>query len=269
VVVITTKRGSKYTAKPVITFSTDLSAQTLSRKYKHQSVYAQGSSQAAYNPSSSSTWGPKITELPNDPKYGGNSQDHPGKYYNSKYDQAGIDPWVTPTTYDNVGDFFRTGFTQNATLGISHRVNNVSYAFGINDTYQTGIIPSTGMMRTGARGAVDWEINKQWKTGFSANYTSTKINSAPGANNGVVNVVYGAPAEYNLKGTPTHVPGDPTTQVSFRATNFNNPYWWAANDDFRQHTNRVFGNAYVEFSPNLGLGEDYKLTFREQATRIL
>ena len=265
VIVITTKRGSKYTAKPVITFTADLSAQTLSRKYKHQDVYAQGSSQAKYNPSSSSTWGPKITELPNDPTYGGNSQGHPGQYYNPKYDAAGIDPWVTPTTYDNVGDFFKTGFTQNATLGISHRVNNVSYAFGISDSYQQGIIPSTGMMRTGARGAVDWEINKQWKTGFSVNYTSTKITSAPGANNGVVNVVYGAPAEYNLKGTPTHAPGDPTKQISFRATNFNNPYWWADNDEFRQHTNRVFGNAYVEFTPNLGLGENYNLTIREQA----
>jgi len=42
VIVITTKRGSKYTAKPVITFSTDISAQPLSRKYKHQDVYAQG-----------------------------------------------------------------------------------------------------------------------------------------------------------------------------------------------------------------------------------
>ena len=265
VIVITTKRGSKYTAKPVITFSTDISAQTLSRKYKHQDVYAQGSSQAKYNPSSSSTWGPKITNLPDDPTYGGNSQGHPGQYYNPKYDKAGIDPWVTPTTYDNVGDFFRTGFTENATLGISHRVNNVSYAFGISDSYQNGIIPSTGMIRTGARGAVDWEINKQWKTGFSVNYSSTKINSAGGANDGIVNVVYGAPAEYNLKGTPTHAPGDPTDQVSYRATNFNNPYWWADNDQYRQHTNRVFGNAYVEFSPDLGLGEDYKLTFREQA----
>ena len=265
VILITTKRGSKYTAKPVITFSTDISAQTLSRKYKHQDVYAQGSSPAAYNPSSSSTWGPKITDLPNDGKYGGNSQGHSGMYYNPKYEQAGINPWVTPTTHDNVGDFFQTGLTQNASLSIAHRVNNISYAFGISDTYQDGIIPSTGMMRTGARGAVDWEINKQWKTGFSANYSSTIIKSAPGANNGVVNVVYGAPAEYDLKGTPTHVPGDPTTQVSYRATNFNNPYWWADNDEFRQHTNRVFGNAYVEYSPNLGLGENYKLTFREQA----
>jgi hypothetical protein len=161
VILITTKRGSKYTAKPVITFSTDISAQTLSRKYKHQDVYAQGSSPAAYNPSSSSTWGPKITDLPNDGKYGGNSQGHSGMYYNPKYEQAGINPWVTPTTHDNVGDFFQTGLTQNASLSIAHRVNNISYAFGISDTYQDGIIPSTGMMRTGARGAVDWEINKQ------------------------------------------------------------------------------------------------------------
>lgn len=265
VIVITTKRGSKYTEKPVISFSTDISAQTLSRKYKHQDVYAQGSSPAKYNPSSSSTWGPKITDLPDDPTYGGNSQGHPGQYYNPKYAAAGIDGWVTPQTYDNVGDFFNTGITQNATFNISQRVNKMNYSFGISDTYQEGIIPSTGMMRTGARGAIDWEINKQWKTGFSANYSSTRIKSAPGANNGVVNVVYGAPAEYDLKGTPTHVPGNPSSQILYRSTNFNNPYWWADNDEFRQHTNRVFGNAYIEFTPDLGWGENYKLTFREQA----
>ena len=265
VIVITTKRGSKYTEKPVITFSTDISAQTLSRKFKHQNVYAQGASINAYNPSSSMTWGPKITDLPNDSRYGGNSQGHQGQYYNPKYEAAGLDGWVTPQLYDNVGDFFNTGLTQNANFNISQRKNQISYSFGINDTYQEGIIPSTGMMRTGARAAVDYNINDEWKAGVSANYTSTKITSAPGANNGVVNVVYGAPAEYNLKGTPTHVPGDPTSQVSFRATNFNNPYWWADNDAFKQHTNRVFGNAYFEYSPKLGWGEDYGLTFREQA----
>ena len=36
VILITTKRGSKATQKPVVTFSMDLSAQTLSRKFKHQ-----------------------------------------------------------------------------------------------------------------------------------------------------------------------------------------------------------------------------------------
>ena len=275
VVLITTKRGHKQSNKPVITFSTDLSAQTVSRKFKHQDVYAQGNSIDAYNPNASMTWGPKISELANDPTYGGNTNNkytngdltsHAGQYYNPKYASAGLDGWTTPQTYDNVSDFFRTGFTQNSTFNISQMKNDVSYSFSISDTYQNGIIPSTGMTRTGARGAVDWKVNDQWKTGFSANYSAVKITSAPGANNGIMNVVYSAPAEYNLKGTPYSVPGDPTSQVLFRSTTFNNPYWWADNDEFSQHTNRVFGNAYAEYRPKFNWDTDkYNLVFREQA----
>lgn len=274
VILITTKRGSKGSTKPVITFSTDLSAQTLSRKFEHQDVYAQGTTLSKYNPNTSMSWGPKIADLANDATYGGNTNNkytngdltsHAGMYYNPKYAAAGLNGWATPQTHDNVGDFFKTGFTQNSTFNISQRKNDVSYSFSVSDTYQKGVIPSTGMTRTGARGAVDWKVNDQWKTGFSANYSSVKIKSAPGANSGIVNVVYSAPAEYDLKGTPYHKPGDPTSQILFRATNFNNPYWWADNDEYSQHTNRVFGNAYAEFSPKLNWGKNYKIVFREQA----
>lgn len=274
VILITTKRGSKGSTKPVITFSTDLSAQTLSRKFEHQDVYAQGTTLSKYNPNTSMSWGPKIADLANDATYGGNTNNkytngdltsHAGMYYNPKYAAAGLSGWATPQTHDNVGDFFKTGFTQNSTFNISQRKNDVSYSFSVSDTYQKGVIPSTGMTRTGARGAVDWKVNDQWNTGFSANYSSVKIKSAPGANSGIVNVVYSAPAEYDLKGTPYHKPGDPTSQILFRATNFNNPYWWADNDEYSQHTNRVFGNAYVEFSPKLNWGKNYKIVFREQA----
>ena len=274
VILITTKRGSKGSTKPVITFSTDLSAQTLSRKFEHQDVYAQGTTLSKYNPNTSMSWGPKIADLANDATYGGNTNNkytngdltsHAGMYYNPKYAAAGLSGWATPQTHDNVGDFFKTGFTQNSTFNISQRKNDVSYSFSVSDTYQKGVIPSTGMTRTGARGAVDWKVNDQWKTGFSANYSSVKIKSAPGANSGIVNVVYSAPAEYDLKGTPYHKPGDPTSQVLFRATNFNNPYWWADNDEYSQHTNRVFGNAYAEYSPKLNWGKNYKIVFREQA----
>lgn len=274
VILITTKRGSKGSTKPVITFSTDLSAQTLSRKFEHQDVYAQGTTLSKYNPNTSMSWGPKIADLANDATYGGNTNNkytngdltsHAGMYYNPKYAAAGLSGWATPQTHDNVGDFFKTGFTQNSTFNISQRKNDVSYSFSVSDTYQKGVIPSTGMTRTGARGAVDWKVNDQWKTGFSANYSSVKIKSAPGANSGIVNVVYSAPAEYDLKGTPYHKLGDPTSQILFRATNFNNPYWWADNDEYSQHTNRVFGNAYAEFSPKLNWGKNYKIVFREQA----
>ncbi len=265
VIVITTKRGSAGSSRPMVTVSTNLSAERLSRKFDRQTIYAQGNDISAYNPGSSMTWGPKISALPDDATYGGNGRGHDGMYFNPKREQAGLDGWTTPQIYDNVGDFFGTGFTENTNFNISQRTNRASYSFSINNSYQKGVIPSTGMNRWSARGLVDWNINKQWKTGFSGNYNSTKITSAPGANDGIVNVVYSAPAEYDLKGIPSHVPGDPTQQVLFRSTSFTNPYWWKDNNEYLQHTNRFFGNAYIEFTPDLGLGDNYRLWFREQA----
>ena len=265
VIVITTKRGKFNSNRPTITISTNLSAERVSRKFERQTIYAQGNGISAYNPSSSMTWGPKIADLADDPKYGGNSQGHPGMYYNSKRELGGLDGWTTPEIYDNVGDFFNTGFTENANFNISQRTERASYSFGVSNSYQDGIIPSTGMKRWGARGLVDWTINKEWKTGFSGNYSSTKIKSAPGANSGIMNVVYSAPAEYDLKGIPCNVPGDPTQQISFRSTSFNNPYWWSKNNSYNQHTNRFFGNAFVEYHPTIDWGDNLDLWFREQA----
>lgn len=273
VIVITTKRGSLKTNKPVITVSTNFSAERVSRKFEHQTVYAQGNSVAAYSPTSSMNWGPKIENLANDATYGGNVDNaytqaygiHEGQYYNPKRAAAGLDGWTTPQIYDNVGDFLGTGFTENTNVNVSQNRDNMNYSFSLSNTYQDGIIPSTGMTRWGARGLIDYTINKEWKTGFSANYTSSKVNAAPGANSGIMNVVYSCPAEYNLAGIPTHVPNDPTSQILFRSTSFNNPYWWAANDKFYQHNNRVYGNAYAEYHPNINWGDNYDLVFREQA----
>ena len=264
VIVITTKRGKFNSNRPVVTLSTNISAERLSRKFERQTEYAQGNYMGAYSPTSSMTWGPKISELPNDAKYGGNSQGHPGMYYNPKREAAGLDGWTSPTIYDNVGDFFGTGFTENTNFNVSQRTDRANYSFSLNNSYQKGIIPSTGMNRWSARGLVDWTIDKEWSLGFTGNYNSTKITSAPGANNGIVNVVFSAPAEYDLKGIPSHAPGDPTSQISFRSTSFNNPYWWADNNEYLQHTNRFFGNSYVEYKPNLG-NENIRLWFREQA----
>jgi len=272
VIVITTKRGNKNVSKPQVTISTDFSSQTLARKFERQTTYAQGNSVGAYSPTSSMSWGPKITDLANDKNYGGNVDNkytqadglHQGMYYNTKRAAAGLSGWTTPEIHDNVSDFFKTGFTENTNVSLSQNINGLTYSFSVSNSHQTGIIPSTGMDRWGARGVVDWKINKEWTTGFSANYTTNEITSAPGANSGIVNVVYSAPAEYDLKGIPTHAPGNPTSQILFRSTSFNNPYWWADNDKYGQHTNRMFGNMYVEYTPNLGL-DGWILKFREQA----
>lgn len=275
VIVITTKRGRLNSEKPTITLSSNISAERVSRKFERQTVYAQGNSFTTYDdgtvkgysPGTSASWGPKITDLSKDRVYGYGgkySGGAAGQYYNPKYALAGESGWTTPTVYDNVGDFFQQAYTENTNFGITQKRDNVNYSFGLSNTYQKGLVPSTGMTRWGARGLVDLQISKEWKTGFSGNYSSSKITSAPGANSAIINVVYSAPAEYNLKGTPSSVPNDPSQQISFRATNFNNPYWWADHCEYYRHTNRFFGNAYLEYSPNIGL-DGATLTIREQA----
>ncbi len=274
VIVITTKRGKLNSTKPTVTLNFNMSAERVSRKFKRQTEYAQGNyffynedgTVTGYNPTSSMSWGPKISDLPKDTDYGfgGAKTDGggaAGQYYNPKWGIGGLSSWQTPAIYDNVGDYFNGGFTENTSFGISQKKENINYSFGLSNSYQKGVVPGTNMTRWGARGLIDWEISKEWKAGFSGNYSSSNVNAAPGANSGLVNVVYAAPAEYNLKGL---VSPDPAEQLSFRATNFNNPYWWAKNCQYNRSTNRFFGNAYVEFSPNLG-NENLKLTIREQA----
>ena len=138
VIVITTKRGKFNSNRPVVTLSTNISAERLSRKFERQTEYAQGNYMGAYSPTSSMTWGPKISELPNDAKYGGNSQGHPGMYYNPKREAAGLDGWTSPTIYDNVGDFFGTGFTENTNFNVSQRTDRANYSFSLNNSYQKG-----------------------------------------------------------------------------------------------------------------------------------
>ncbi|MDE7412174.1 MAG: SusC/RagA family TonB-linked outer membrane protein [Muribaculaceae bacterium] len=265
VVIITTKRARKKENRPTVTFSTNLSAEILSRRFHPQDLYSQGTKLSAFDPNAASNWGPLISSLPDDSKYGGNSQGHPGKYYNPKLEQAGLDPWVTPAIHDNIGDFFNTGFTENTSFSITQALENATYSFGINNTYQSGVVPTTDMNRWNVRGLVDWTLSKSWKTGFSANFVSSSIHSAPTANNAIVNTVYQAPAEYDLKGTPYHVPGDPTKQVSYRPTVYDNPYWELANNEYYQHTVRGFGNAYLEYLLKFGAENDMSLRIREQA----
>lgn len=279
VVIITTKRGSAKSSKPVVTINTNLSAESASRTFKHQTVYSQGASfvtnadgtVTGYNPNASGTWGPKISDLPKDTNYGYGGRRTPagtgeaGQYYNPKYALAGLSGWQTPAVYDNVSDYLQTGVTENTNFNISQKKDGISYSFGLGNSYQKGIVPSTGMTRWNARGLLDVDLSKEFKAGFSGNYVSTKVTAAPGANSGIMNVVYSAPAEYNLKGTPSSVPDRPQDMVLFRGAAFRNPYWFADNDEYLRHTNRFYGNAYLEYHPDWAKGDNYSLYFREQA----
>ncbi|CAM3667273.1 SusC/RagA family TonB-linked outer membrane protein [Flavobacterium chungbukense] len=272
VIVITTKSGknSGQKGKPIITFNTSTSFETISKKPNTQNEYAQGSN-GIFNPNASTNWGPKISELPNDPVYGGNVTNalnggvlKPGKYYVPQRAKAGLDPWVAPRAYNNIRDFFNTGITINNSLNISQATEKTNYSFGIGTSKQDGIIPGTGMNRYTAKAVVDTKLNNEWKTGFSFNYIQTKINKSTSANDGAIVGVFAAPRSYDLKGIGYSNPANPYDQIYYRPSVFNNPYWASENNEFSEKTNRAFGNTYIQYSPVISSDGNQKLTVKYQ-----
>ena len=139
VILITTKRGSGEVGKPRVTLTTSFSADLVSRPFEHQTTYAQGSG-GLYSPSNSATWGPKISELPNDPNYGGNGNGHDGMYYN---------PYQQPAMYYGYG--YPQSTAQSAATTATSAQSMYSSSYGANSTVSsasTFVPPASGSAST-------------------------------------------------------------------------------------------------------------------------
>ena len=174
------------------------------------------------------------------------------------------DPWVTPQVFNNWKSYFRTGYSTTNNITVSQATENGNFALGLTQTSQSGIAPSTGMNRWNAKANAERKLNKNFTTGFSSNFSRTDIDKLPSANDAALAGVLAAPASYNLKGYPFHVPGDPYTQIYYRSvTSFDNPYWASEHYLFNEKTDRFFGNGYINYlarlTDNMNLKVRYQL----------
>lgn len=271
VVLITTKSGKGLgVGKPIISFTHNSTFDQVSRNPNFQTTYAQGS-YGAYIPNASTSWGPKISDLPNDPTYGGNTDNaftaqygrQEGKFYVPQLAQGGLDPWRTPEVFNNWTDYFQTGYTNQNNLNVSQATQNGNYSIGFGITDQSGIALGTGMTRYNAKAAGERKLNNHFSVGYSANFSKSNIDKLSGANDGSLTGVLAAPSSYDLKGTPNHLPGDPYRQIYFRGGSFDNSYWIPNNNKFNEQTDRFFGNAFINYGTDLN--DDMKLNIRYQA----
>ena len=271
VIVITTKSGKGAPkGRAQISFSSSVSFDNLSRYPELQTTYAQGLG-GKYGVLNSTSYGPKISELPNDSTYGGNTANantdrdgmHTGQYYVTQRANAGLDPWATPQVYNNVKDYFNTGVIYNNSINIVNATDRGSYAFSLGSTNQTGIIPHTGMDRYNAKIAAETNLSDHFSASFNGNFINSDIDKAPSANDGLIATVYPAPASYDLKGIPNHYEGDIYAPNGYRGGAFINPYWGAEHNTFKEKTNRFFGSGNVtysnKFSENLNLDVKYQI----------
>ncbi|MDR1340301.1 MAG: SusC/RagA family TonB-linked outer membrane protein [Prevotellaceae bacterium] len=270
VIVITTRSGKGMAkGKVSVNVSSNLSFDKVSTLPDFQTTYAQGMS-SAYNPTASTSWGPKIADLPNDPNYGGNVNNtytagglKQGYYYVRQRALAGLDPWAKPQVYDNAKEFYNTGFTWNNAVNVSKGLENGYWSLSLGSANTDGIIPSTGSDRYNAKLAAELQLSKHWTGGFSGNFVNTAVSKQTGANDGLIATIYAAPPSYDFRGIPPHIEGDPYTQNTYRGTGgFDGAYWAIDNNSFTEETQRFFGNAFVNYG--LDFGNSSKLNVKYQ-----
>ena len=271
VIVITTKSGKGADkGKPTITFSTNLSFDKISTLPELQQEYAQGSG-GTFDPSSPFAWGPKISELANDPTYGGNTDNsytsqygkQSGKYYVPQLAAAGMNPWATPQAYNNIKDFFETGVSWSNNVNVAQRFDKGNYSFSLGNTTSNGIVPSTGMDRYNVKMSAEAQLHPNWTTGFNGNFVTSKISKQSTANTSVVATIYNAPVSYNMAGIPSHIEGDPYTQNTYRDSWIDDAYWAVDNNQFSERSQRFFGNAFVKYTTKFGT-DNHKLDIKYQ-----
>ncbi|HRX31349.1 MAG: SusC/RagA family TonB-linked outer membrane protein [Bacteroidales bacterium] len=272
VIVITTKSGKGLKkGAPVVSVNSSVAFNTLSVYPDLQTEFAQGSG-GKYVPTASTSWGPKIVDLPNDPTYGGNVNNaytavdglQTGKYYVPQRANAGLDPWAEPKSYDNVKDYFETGIDQNYSINVAQNLGQGTYSFSVGSNKNKGIIPNTGLEKYNAKFTGQANLNDNWSTGFSGNYVNSYLTKQSSANNGIVATVYPAPPSYDLAGIPDHYANNLYQQNNYRGTSgFDNAYWATENNKFSERNNRFFGNSFLKYSTKLN-SDNQKLDFKYQ-----
>jgi TonB-linked SusC/RagA family outer membrane protein len=259
VVIITTKSGKNARkGKAQVSFSSSFSSDRIARTPDVQTRYAQGSA-GKYAPAGQASWGPLISELPNDPAYGGNNFGYPGKYFVQQVATAygltrnDADAWVTPGVYDNIHDYFQSGYVWNNSLNVQKATDAGNYSLSLGSADQNGIVPGTGMERYNAKLAAETTLNPYFTTGFTGNFVYSRIDKQQGANDGIVSSVFLAPPSYNFQGIPSSAYGDPYTQVSYRTVSrWGNPYWISDYCSYYEKNQRFFGNAYLDYKTDFG-----------------
>ncbi len=172
--------------------------------------------------------------------------------------------------YNSVEKFFRTGAVVNTSLNArgSSEDGKISYNLNYGHLKNQGFTPGNSVTRNNLSIGGSAELSNRFTVAGTLNYSRTDFKSPPVAlsqGNGATGT--GSSAFGDLWFTPRNVDiqslpyENPITggSVYYRQTNdIQNPLWTLANAGSRQLTNRVFGNASI----NYGLSDNLSFTYR-------
>ena len=235
-IIITTKRA-KYGQKTMVTVSSNIGFDQVNQLPEFQDVYAQGSG------------GNYITWLPGPDGLYGTDDDPSTGTPNSWGPKISDVPGLS--AHDNVKNYFQTGTTFTNSASISAGNENNAYRFSISRVSQTGIVPNTYFKRINAKLTSQSQLSKKIDVNTSASYSEDGGNHAQQGSNlsGVCLGLYRTPASYDLENGSSEIWEHPNgAQYNYFAS-YDNPYWTAYNNTFKDNTKRFDGNFAANYYP--------------------
>lgn len=245
VILIKTKSGNKKKGLG-ITFNTNNTFDQVLILPKFQNVFGQGASgQFSYvdgngsgvNDNVDESWGPRMDgQLI--PQFGSN-----GKAV----------PFVAHP--NNVKDFFKTGFTNDAGLAIADAGDKYNYRISFNNSHQTGITPNTQLNKRNVALNASFKIAPKLTIFTTANYSILSAPNLPGiagkrATSTMLQFIwFGRQVDINELKKSYFETGSPN---NWNNAYYPNPYFAAYQNTVQQNRNRLVGDAgfQYDFSSN-------------------
>lgn len=255
-IIYTTKRG-KATKGIRVTYGLNLDFSSVNKLPKEQSIYAQGTGGGLIDANGNPTVGTFSTADP-----GGDG------LWNTDDDIAGTpNSWgptmeslgITPT--NNAEKFFKNATSITHNLQIVGGDDITSFRLSLSNLKNDGIIPNTKLDKTTVRLTADHKLSSKIKIGGTANYSNTNgIKAQNGSNlSGIMLGLMRSPQSFDMNpggGEGYLYPnGEQRRYVSI----YDNTYFTAYNNPFKDDVNRFMGNFYVDYSPLTWLTATYRV----------
>ena len=162
-------------------------------------------------------------------------------YFGAKYP-------ANKTLIDNIGNFYKTGFTQRHNASVEGGSEKLSVRTGISYTDQSGMVPTTGYNSLNFKVSVTSKISEKISMNASINYINSRTDKAY---KGVGSAMLSSLSWPLIDDMRNYLDanGNRRTITGTLSAELDNPYWSLNKNPNWDKINRVLSNVGIDYKP--------------------
>ncbi|WP_420322575.1 SusC/RagA family TonB-linked outer membrane protein [Flagellimonas sp.] len=172
--------------------------------------------------------------------------------------------------YDSVGRFFKTGTVANTSVNVRGASDDGKIGYNVNYGYlkDNGFTPNNSVTRNTLSVGGRAQLSNRFTASGTLNFARTKFTSPPvalsqgngstGTGSSVFGHLWFTPRSIDVQGLPFQNPIDGSSVYYRQNNSIQHPLWTVNNAASLQETNRIFGQASIQYDINDNLNLVYR-----------